>query len=52
MDAETPTAPLPPAAEAALLRLERALAAPVDLSAADRAAHDAASYVRANSEAA
>jgi hypothetical protein len=50
------TAPLSPAAEAALLRLERALAVPVDagpgVSAADRAAHEAASYVRANAEAA
>lgn len=54
MDTETPTAPLPPAAEAALLRLERALAAPVDdgMSPADRAAHAASSFVRRYGEAA
>ncbi|MFK0182041.1 hypothetical protein ACIQVR_39525 [Streptomyces xanthochromogenes] len=48
MDAETLTAPLPPVAEAALARIERALAAPVGdgMSPADRAAHAEASYVR------
>jgi hypothetical protein len=49
MDTETPTAPLPPAAEDALLRLERALAAPTGddgRTPADRLAHAEASYVR------
>ena len=45
------TAPLPPAAVAAMVRLERALTAPAGdqsaaMSAADRAAHASASYVR------
>jgi hypothetical protein len=39
------TAPLPPAAEAAMERLERALAAP-DVYSDDRLAHDKASFVR------
>lgn len=49
MATETLTAPLPPVAVAALARLERALAAPVEsdgMSPADRAAHAEASYVR------
>lgn len=55
MNTETLTAPLPPAAQAAVARIERALAAPVDddgMTLADRTAHEKASHVRRNSEAA
>lgn len=44
-DHAVPTATLPPAALAAMHRLEKALPAP-SMSEADRLAHEAASYVR------
>jgi hypothetical protein len=42
----TGTAPLTPAAPAALARLERALTPQSEMSEADRLAHEYASYVR------
>lgn len=51
------TAPLPPVAVAAMVRLERALSVPAGdqsaaMSPADRAAHEKASHVRQFGEAA
>lgn len=43
---DLPTAPLPPAAVEALHRLEAALSSQPEMSAADRLAHELASYVR------